>query len=246
MKNELAIKVYDVDYSFIIKNYLDKELWHKSWTVFQWRNIVAKINLHRIDVYDDSVFINVQVKDSDSGFSCSMLTYYYVEKCDISFLKKKINSVIMDCLESIEKQIIKDREEYSIFKDIEYKESENIKTIVEEYFKSKDIKSKVVIESTESNCIEEISMHGDYSSEYEDGMRYKILPELFNEFARISDKKLYVSDYSPSDVLNEAKKYYEFLDSDLFESVVIKYIEGEEFSDKYDLREIIRKGDYNV
>ena len=34
MKNELALKVYDIDYSFIIKNYLSPELWEKTWTLF--------------------------------------------------------------------------------------------------------------------------------------------------------------------------------------------------------------------
>ena len=28
------IKVFDVDYSFIIKNYLDPKMWQKEWTLF--------------------------------------------------------------------------------------------------------------------------------------------------------------------------------------------------------------------
>ncbi len=28
--NELIIKQYEIDYSFIIKNYLDRELWNKN------------------------------------------------------------------------------------------------------------------------------------------------------------------------------------------------------------------------
>ena len=30
-----VLKVYEIDYSFIIKNYLNPEMWSKTWTLFQ-------------------------------------------------------------------------------------------------------------------------------------------------------------------------------------------------------------------
>lgn len=38
-----TIKVYEIDYDFIIKNYLDPKLWNKSWTVFVYRDFVFYI-----------------------------------------------------------------------------------------------------------------------------------------------------------------------------------------------------------
>ena len=31
MKNEIALKTYDIDYSFLINNYLDQNLWDRQW-----------------------------------------------------------------------------------------------------------------------------------------------------------------------------------------------------------------------
>ena len=36
--NNLVIKRYEVDYSFIIKNYLHESLWNKKWTLFVYKN----------------------------------------------------------------------------------------------------------------------------------------------------------------------------------------------------------------
>ena len=41
----LALKVYDVDYSFIIKNYLDEKLWEKEWVIFVYKKF--KVNIQR-------------------------------------------------------------------------------------------------------------------------------------------------------------------------------------------------------
>lgn len=228
MSKDLAIKVYDVDYSFIMKNYLDKELWNKTWTVFQWRNIIANISLWRIDVYDESVFMNVKVSDSDTGKSSSMLVYYFVDKCDIKFLKRKINSAIMDCLISIERQIIQDRQEYREIKDLEYKEDRRITKIVEKYFDNKNIKSEVIIESTIDRCKDNIKRCGRFSENYLDSLKYKVLEDLFLEFSRISDKELIESDLSVVSVVNDSRRYLNYLETEDFENYVINYIENDE------------------
>lgn len=235
MSNDLAIKVYDVDYSFIMKNYLDKELWNKTWTVFQWRNVIANISLWRIDVYDESVFMNVKVTDSDTGKSSSMLVYYFVDKCDIKFLKRKINSAIMDCIISIERQIIQDTGEYKNIRNMEYKEDKIISKIVEKYFNSKNIKSEVVIESTVEKCKENITRSGKFSDDYLDSMKYRVLEDLFLEFSRISDKEIDKSNLSTIDVVNNSQRYSDYIETEDFEKYVINYVENDEYEDSEEL-----------
>ena len=43
------VKIYSIDYSFIISNYLDKELWKMKWNLFVYKNNVFTLNLHSID-----------------------------------------------------------------------------------------------------------------------------------------------------------------------------------------------------
>ena len=40
MDNLPIIKNFEIDYSFIIKNYLNPELWHKKWNLFIYKNFV--------------------------------------------------------------------------------------------------------------------------------------------------------------------------------------------------------------
>ena len=35
-----TLKVYEIDYSWIISNYLDKELWDKKWNLFYMNRTV--------------------------------------------------------------------------------------------------------------------------------------------------------------------------------------------------------------
>ena len=56
MKNELAIKIYDIDYSFIIKNYLDREMWQKEWTLFVYGDKSFVIYLSSIDTRNNSIY----------------------------------------------------------------------------------------------------------------------------------------------------------------------------------------------
>lgn len=50
MDKMLALKVYDVDYSFIIKNYLDERLWEKEWTIFTYKRYEITLKLDSINV----------------------------------------------------------------------------------------------------------------------------------------------------------------------------------------------------
>ena len=60
MENKLpAIKVYDIDYSFIIKNYLNPEMWQKTWTLFQYKTFVVTLRLDSINCQKEKIFFQV-------------------------------------------------------------------------------------------------------------------------------------------------------------------------------------------
>ena len=45
---DLAIKVYDIDYSFLLKNYLNPEYWNKSWHLFVYKDLKLKRRMVRM------------------------------------------------------------------------------------------------------------------------------------------------------------------------------------------------------
>lgn len=114
MGNELAIKVYDVDYSFIIKNYLDPQLWEKEWTLFVYRDITFVIYLSSINTRDSSITfgvrsthtINGQLDHDSTSFS------YNIKNSNLNSLKRQIKGAMESLIETMERYSIRGTEEY--------------------------------------------------------------------------------------------------------------------------------------
>ena len=65
MGQGIILKVYDVDYSFIIKNYLDEKLWNKEWTIFIYKNFHIVLRLSSIDVRNKVIVFEVEIQDGN-------------------------------------------------------------------------------------------------------------------------------------------------------------------------------------
>ena len=65
MEKGLRLKVYDIDYSFIIKNYLDESLWNKDWTIFIYKRFQIILRLHSIDVKRKVIWFEVEIQDNN-------------------------------------------------------------------------------------------------------------------------------------------------------------------------------------
>lgn len=50
MENELSTVIYKINFKYILKNYLNKSLWKKQWTIFDYNNVVIKMQLSSIDI----------------------------------------------------------------------------------------------------------------------------------------------------------------------------------------------------
>lgn len=103
--NNLVIKRYEVDYSFIIKNYLDKKLWSKNWTLFVYKDLVFNLSLYTIDVEDYSICFKIKL--IKENFNCIDLIWYHEKQSNIDILKKQINGSIFSLIEDYEKDLIK-------------------------------------------------------------------------------------------------------------------------------------------
>ena len=102
MEYGVVPKVWKVDYDFLINNYLDKNLWKKSWNLFAYKNHIFTLNLSTIDVSDDSICFRIR-KNNDLSDSI----WFNTRNEDITFLKRKINGVIFRLIETSEEQEIK-------------------------------------------------------------------------------------------------------------------------------------------
>lgn len=129
MENKLpAIKVYDIDYSFIIKNYLNPEMWQKTWTLFQYKTFVVTLQLVSINCQDEKISFEIKIKDNseknkysyewgrNSDKSANDYAYYSLKINDLKFLKTLIESSVFDAISKLERYNIVASEDYQNLK----------------------------------------------------------------------------------------------------------------------------------
>lgn len=110
MNNNLALKVWKVDYDFIIKNYLDKSLWGKLWNIFTYKDVNFTIQLRAINMMDE--YIQFEIKCNKYRSTSNVEYYYNHPEYNINVLKKKINGSIFSLITWWEENIIRDTPEY--------------------------------------------------------------------------------------------------------------------------------------
>ena len=50
MGKQLSNKIVKFDFNFILDNYLNKKLWGKKWTIFEYDKMTVTLELYRIDI----------------------------------------------------------------------------------------------------------------------------------------------------------------------------------------------------
>lgn len=230
MENMLAIKTFDIDYSFIIKNYLDKELWHKTWTLFQYKDMTVTLSLWRIDVYDNSITFRISVNNLNKK-ETSTTIYFYVDKCEIKFLKNKINSAIFDCMYSIERILIRENIP-DVFKNLKNTEIAKINDSVKEYLDNSGVASEIIIDSTINNCTDEFSKSDEYEDNYIDGMKGKVITEYLEMVSEATGKELQYSEIDSNSFLIKARKRLSVINET---SIIKDEIENYLNNDDYDV-----------
>ena len=105
----LALKVYDINYEFILKNYLDPKMWDTTWPVFEYRGTVISMNISSIYVQSRSVYLNFNIKDN---YSESTAISINLNNFNMKVIKKQICGACRDCLTSLEQKYIEQSSEY--------------------------------------------------------------------------------------------------------------------------------------
>lgn len=128
MIQELALKVYDVDYSFIIKNYLDPQLWRKEWTLFVYKDMKFSIRLSSIYTQSRTIYFDVILRYSDeNSIECTALSIgHNLNNSNIQVLKRQIKNTMESLIESVECHFIAKTKEYKIACELEERHRENL------------------------------------------------------------------------------------------------------------------------
>ena len=201
MENKLVIKEYKIDYSFIIKNYLNPEMWEKTWTLFMYKNFVFTLRLTRIKCQEQEIVFEIKLEDikGDKGYSTDWLdydcnyiredVYYNLKINDIKFLKNKINSAMVNAVRNLEKRKIRGTNEYKAIKrkiDTEYN---TLRQIAEDFLDENGVKNDDIREAyigvyvDNNRCVQK-----ELNNMLVDG-EYKFFTDLYLILAELNEDK---------------------------------------------------------
>lgn len=152
--NQLAIKVYDIDYTFIIKNYLDRELWKKEWTLFVYKDFVVKLRLANIKTISNTIEFEITSNKESVWDSYDWTTYknytsvsHNLENSNIEILKKQINTAIRLLIDNYEMGLITKEDGYEEIHDFIYNKKQKLKEIAEEFLDDNNVSNTDIREA---------------------------------------------------------------------------------------------------
>lgn len=176
------IKVYKINYEFIINNYLDQSLWKREWNVFVYKDLVFTLNIRSIDVYDDSISFNVKINGLSSY---SRTIWHYTKNSNVNVLKKQIAGTIFDLMVDYEASAIRRTDEYIKFNETENEERDRLTAIAEEYLDDRDITDDDIREAYIDKYISNNARVDVLRSQYLSSWRYNMYPEMFLMFTKV-------------------------------------------------------------
>lgn len=225
MNNEVALKVYDVDYSFIISNYLSPDLWNKEWTLFVYRDVVISLMMSTIDVKDRTICFRIILrKGTHTDYGC---IWYNLSTDNINVLKKQINGAMRDCISGLENYLIRQEDGYKRILQAEDNEIELLESIANEFLDENGVSNDDIREVYRDDYVSKNNKTCSHLDNYLYGRKYKNQTDLWlmfykaigndNKFNEI--KNIVGETYDFSEIMEEIE-IFENQDSEEYEEYV--------------------------
>lgn len=230
-KNMLALKVYDVDYSFIIKNYLNEKLWEKEWTIFIYKNFHITLRLDSISVRDRKIWFKVKITDNgeayidDYGKDVSDTFSYNLSIENIEILKQSLNHTIFQLMQKLENQYyIQKTSRYYELCDMKDSERQRLQEIAETFLDNENVTNEEIREAYIEYYVDKSEKVWNLRNDYEINMKYKMITDLYLIFLKATKDedriKIVKSNLNTEELdrtLQEIKEYEEYMETEEFE-----------------------------
>lgn len=238
MKNKLpTIKVYDIDYSFIIKNYLNPEMWQKTWTLFQYKTFVVTLRLMSINCQDEKINFEIKIKDNseeneysyewgrNSDKDANDYAYYSLKINDLNFLKTLIESSVFDAISKLERYNIVASKDYLDLKEMYSNEQDYLREIAEDFLDANDVSNEDIREAYIDAYVSNNAKLDGYLGRMLVEKQYIMFPDLYLMFANATrnDKtikkweKILAENNNIAELKTEIQEYLEYMQSEDFE-----------------------------
>lgn len=233
MEKGLILKVWKMDYSFLINNYLDQSLWEKTWTLFQYKNFEIQLYLDQIMTRDQKLRFGIKClchKDTKDD-RCYFVedVFYSLKLNDISFLKRAINSAIWSSINDLERAyFIRETEEYIDLDGQAYEEKYKLERIANDFLDEVGVTSNDCREAYIDAYVEENWKLRDIRDEYVNSRQFQEITDFWiawiscledeNRQEQWLDRiKNACSDDKWKEKLEEANEYIKYMETEEFE-----------------------------
>lgn len=226
------IKMYKIEYDFIIKNYLDRRLWKKVWTLFIYKDNVFTLNLYEIDTENNK--IRFKIKYNKLEYNSQIITYD-VDNTPLNVLLQQVNGAIFRLIEDYERKEIKNLPEYIKIRNSIDEERDILRNIASNFLDENGVTNDDIREVYIDNYIDRNERIYDKLSEYEEDCKYTICTDMFIAFCKASkDESRLKTIYQK----NKDKTRLTIIVSDV--DSILNYLDTEEYqNDMVDLLESI-------
>lgn len=232
-----TIKVYDIDYSFIIKNYLNPEMWEKTWTLFQYKTFVVTLRLEGINCKSQKISFEVIVKDNspenkyyydwgeNTDKRATRSAYYSLKVDNLDFLKREIRSSIFDTIERLEEYFIKGTGEYKELSEMYKNESEKLTKIAEEFLDDNGVKNEEIRSAYVDSFVSNNTKLDSLQESLLESEKYTKFSDFYLMFANATKDEYIVEKWERiiedkndlEEVKKEIEEYIEYMDTENFE-----------------------------
>lgn len=178
------IKVYKIDYDFIISNYLDKSLWKKRWNLFVYKDHVFTLNLYSINTKNEE--IRFEITYNKRQYSSELIDYN-IQNTSIKILKQQINGAMFRLMEREDESMARSSSGYQAVYNAYRDEDFRLREIAESFLDDQGIEIEEVRDAYIERYVYNNAKMSTMLHNYLDGVRYTFLTELLLVFTKVTD-----------------------------------------------------------
>lgn len=219
-----AIKVWKMDYSFIIKNYLNPALWQKTWTLFEYKDFVITIKLTKIETENMRIVFRLNLRDNSrpNTWGDQEDVSYSLKGSSIKFLIKNINGAIFRMISYHERNhVLEDLPVYIDAKQQGDIEIEKLTVLASEFLDDEGVTNEEIREAYIDKYVDDNKQNDEYIQRLRSAYEYHLLTDFYLVFAEsIGDDAKYqtvmdrLEENEIENVLKEINQYKTYIETD--------------------------------
>ena len=225
------IKMYKIDYEFIVKNYLDKRLWKKVWNLFVYKDNVFTLNLYEIDTENNKIRFKIRLNKLE--YNTQIITYD-VDNTPLNVLLQQINGAIFRLIEDYERKEIKNLPEYIKIRNSIDEERDVLRSIASDFLDENGVTNDDIREVYIESYINRNEHIYDKLCKYEEDCKYTICTDMFIVFCKASKdetrlKSIYQKNKDKtrlSIIVSEVDSFLDYLETEDYQNEMIDLLEG--------------------